>query len=106
MLAYLPLVALLFGPMLFMLWLAVRQLRLTAAAIGLRREQLLPSWLREVLGGALAVVLIVLLAIIVLVVVLRQPALARAAYALPWVFAFALGLRLTRWQQRWVEPGR
>jgi hypothetical protein len=104
-LAYLPLALLLFGPALFMLWLAVRQLRLTAAAIGVPREELLPSWMREVLGGAVAAVLLVLLLIIALMVLLRQPLLSRAAFGLPWVFAFALGVRLIRWQRRWVGPG-
>lgn len=105
MLAYLPLAILLFGPPLFMLWLAVRQLGMTASAIEVPREHLIPSWFREVIGGAVAAVLVVLLLIVALMVVLRQPALARAAYVLPWVFAFALGLRLIRWQKRWLEPG-
>lgn len=105
MLPYLPLLILIFGPMLFMLWLALRQIGLTSAALGIPREQLVPSWLREVLGGAVLATLFVLLLIIALIVLLRQPLLARAAYVLPWVFAFSLGIRLTRWQARWLGRG-
>lgn len=105
MLPYLPLLILIFGPMLFMLWLALRQIGLTSAALGIPREQLLPSWLREVLGGAVLATLLVLALIIALIVLLRQPLLTRAAYVLPWVFAFSLGVHLMGWQARWLGRG-
>lgn len=106
MLTTLPLVLLLFGPAVFMLWLALRQLQLTAAAVGAPREALVPSWLRQVLGRAIAAVLVALLLIIALAVVLRQPAVTRAAWGLPWVFAVALGIYLPAWQRRWIGPGQ
>jgi hypothetical protein len=99
MIVYLPLLIMVFGPAILILWLAWRQLRLTAQRSGASIFDLRPSWSRAVIGRALTWTLIGLVAIIVLSILLRTPLIGRAVVVLPWIFAMGAATGLVRWQE-------
>jgi hypothetical protein len=99
MIVYLPLLIVVFGPALLILWMAWRQLRLVAARTGQSLPDLRPAWSRAVIGRALKWTLIGLVAIIVLTILLQSPLVSRAVVTLPWIFAFGAATGLMRWQE-------
>ncbi len=99
MIVYLPLLIMVFGPAILILWMAWRQLRLTAQRSGASMFDLRPSWSRAVIGRALKWTLLALVAIIVLTILLQTPLVGRAVVVLPWIFAIGAGTGLMRWQE-------